>query len=49
MVAHGTYLVGNVAVVTESDLPLVLQDHVFRLRLAPSPPEFEDAPVDGRG
>jgi len=46
MVAHGTYLVGNVAVVTESDLPLVLQDHVFRLRLAPSPPEFEDAPVD---
>jgi hypothetical protein len=33
MVAHGTYLVGTVAVVTEGDLPLVLQDHVFRLRL----------------
>lgn len=46
MVAHGTYLVGSVAIVTESDLPLVLQDHVFRLRLAPSPPEFEEAPID---
>jgi hypothetical protein len=46
MVAHGTYLVGNVAIVTESDLPLVLQDHVFRLRLAPSAPEFEAAPID---
>jgi hypothetical protein len=33
MVAHGTYLVGNVAVVTEEDLKLVLQDHVFRLRI----------------
>ena len=43
MVAHGTYLVGSVAIVTESDLPLVLQDHVFRLRLGPSPPAFDTA------
>lgn len=35
MVAHGTYLVGTMAIVTEHDLPLVLQDHVFRLRAAP--------------
>ncbi|MBF5078579.1 hypothetical protein F1642_05310 [Paracoccus sp. NBH48] len=34
-VAHGTYLVGTVAMVTKDDLPLVLQDHVFRLRLDP--------------
>jgi hypothetical protein len=34
MVAHGTYLIGAVALVTEGDMPLVLQDHVFRLRLA---------------
>jgi urease accessory protein UreE len=33
MVAHGTYLVGNVALVTEEDEKLVLQDHVFRLRV----------------
>jgi hypothetical protein len=46
MVAHGTYLVGSVAIVTESDLPLVLQDHVFRLRVAPSPPEYAEAPID---
>jgi hypothetical protein len=46
MVAHGTYLVGSVGIVTPSDLPLVLQDHVFRLRLAPSPPDFEEAPID---
>lgn len=46
MVAHGTYLVGTVAVVTEGDLPLVLQDHVFRLRMAPSPSGFENAPLD---
>lgn len=31
-VAHGTYLVGMVAIVTASDRRLVLQDHVFRLR-----------------
>jgi hypothetical protein len=36
MVAHGTYLVGNVAVVTAADVPLVLQDHVFRLRVSTS-------------
>ena len=32
MVAHGTYLVGTVAIVTDHDARLVLQDHVFRLR-----------------
>ena len=32
MVAHGTYLVGTVAIVTKQDIPLLLQDHVFRLR-----------------
>lgn len=36
MVAHGTYLVGSVALLTDSDLPIVLQDHVFRLRVSPS-------------
>lgn len=36
MVAHGTYLVGTVAIVTELDAPIVLQDHVFRLRVDPS-------------
>jgi hypothetical protein len=36
MVAHGTYLVGAVAIVTESEPHLVLQDHVFRLRVSPS-------------
>ena len=46
LVAHGTYLIGTTAIVTEDDLPLVLQDHVFRLRLAPSPPRFAEAPVD---
>lgn len=35
-VAHGTYLVGNVAIVTESETKLVLQDHVFRLRIDPA-------------
>jgi hypothetical protein len=35
MVAHGTYLVGNTALVTEEDPKLVLQDHVFRLRVNP--------------
>lgn len=35
-VAHGTYLVGNVAIVTEAEAKLVLQDHVFRLRVNPS-------------
>ena len=35
-VAHGTYLVGTVAMVTEEDKALVLQDHVFRLRVSRS-------------
>jgi len=35
MVAHGTYLVGTVAIVTDNDLPIVLQDHIFRLRVNP--------------
>lgn len=35
MVAHGTYLVGNVAIVAEGEERLVLQDHVFRLRPDP--------------
>lgn len=45
-VAHGTYLVGSVAVVTEEDLPLVLQDHVFRLRLRPDAEAPGAGPVD---
>jgi len=40
MVAHGTYLVGNVAIVAPGEERLVLQDHVFRLRLR------KGAPVD---
>ncbi len=32
MVAHGTYLVGEVAILIGADSRLVLQDHVFRLR-----------------
>lgn len=36
LVAHGTYLVGVAAIVTEDALPLVLQDHVFRLRVDPA-------------
>ncbi len=34
-VAHGSYKIGDVALITTSDLPLLLQDHVFRLRAAP--------------
>lgn len=34
-VAHGTYLVGQVALVTKADEKIVLQDHVFRLRVDP--------------
>lgn len=34
-VAHGTYLVGTVAMVTADETKLVLQDHVFRLRVNP--------------
>lgn len=40
MVAHGTYLVGAVALVTQEDSKLVLQDHVFRLRLK------DESPID---
>ncbi len=36
MVAHGTYLVGTVAMVMAEDVPMVLQDHVFRLRVDPA-------------
>jgi hypothetical protein len=36
MVAHGTYLVGNVAIVTGADSKLLLQDHVFRLTIDPA-------------
>jgi type I restriction enzyme M protein len=46
MVAHGTYLVGTVAIVTEEDLPLVLQDHIFRLRLRRNISGFNGRPVD---
>jgi hypothetical protein len=35
MVAHGTYLVGNVALVTERQQTILYQDHVFRLRVSP--------------
>lgn len=45
-VAHGTYLIGSVAVVTEEDLPIVLQDHVFRLRLRPDASVVGAGPVD---
>lgn len=34
-VAHGTYLVGTVAIVPQGEEELVLQDHVFRLRVDP--------------
>ena len=34
MVAHGTYLVGNVAIVGDNEGELVVQDHIFRLRMA---------------
>lgn len=36
MVAHGSYLIGKVAMVTPEDGPVALQDHVFRLRVDPS-------------
>lgn len=35
MVAHGSYLIGTCAIVTPERSRLVLQDHVFRLRLDP--------------
>lgn len=40
MVAHGTYLIGDVALVEASDLPLLLQDHVFRLRVSKVDPHL---------
>ena len=36
LVAHGTSLIGNAAVITPEENPIVLQDHVFRLRASPS-------------
>jgi hypothetical protein len=36
LVAHGTYLIGTAAIVTAEDNPIVLQDHVFRLRVDPA-------------
>lgn len=35
-VAHGTYLVGNVALVLPGEEEMVLQDHVFRFRVNPA-------------
>jgi hypothetical protein len=35
LVAHGTYLVGTVAIITDQEPRLVLQDHIFRLRANP--------------
>jgi hypothetical protein len=35
-VAHGTYLVGSVGMVTINETKIVLQDHVFRLRVDPA-------------
>lgn len=36
MVAHGSYLVGAVAMVVEGEERLLLQDHIFRLRVDPA-------------
>lgn len=36
MVRDGTYLIGTTAIVTESDLPLLFQSHIFRLRVEES-------------
>lgn len=33
MVRDGTYLIGTSAVVTESDLPMLFQSHIFRIRV----------------
>jgi type I restriction enzyme M protein len=33
MVRDGTYLIGTTAIVTESDLPLLFQSHIYRLRV----------------
>ncbi|MCE9637133.1 MAG: hypothetical protein K8T90_15620 [Planctomycetes bacterium] len=34
-VAHGSYLIGDVAIVRAEDVPLLVSDHVFRLRVRP--------------
>jgi hypothetical protein len=39
-VRDGTYLIGNTAMVTDENLPLLIQSHVLRFRLA------DDAPID---
>jgi type I restriction enzyme M protein len=33
MVRDGTYLIGTTAIVTESDLPMLYQSHIYRLRI----------------
>lgn len=33
MVRDGTYLIGTTAIVTESDLPMLYQSHIYRLRV----------------
>ena len=33
MVRDGTYLIGTSAIVTESDLPMLFQSHIFRIRV----------------
>ena len=38
MVKDGTYLVGTAAMVTESDLPMLYQSHLLRMRVSPSSP-----------
>ncbi|MCO5068279.1 MAG: hypothetical protein M9910_06275 [Kiritimatiellae bacterium] len=37
-VRDGTYLIGQLALVTESDLPLLYQSHILRFRVAPGSP-----------
>jgi type I restriction enzyme M protein len=36
MVRDGTYLIGTCAIITEDDLPLVYQSHVFKIRVRPN-------------
>jgi type I restriction enzyme M protein len=33
MVRDGTYLIGTTAIVTESDLPMLFQSHIYRIRV----------------
>lgn len=37
-VRDGTYLIGQIALVTESDLPLLYQSHIVKFRVAPESP-----------